>query len=458
MKKILFLFAAFFCSYAANSQSVGIGTTLPHASAVLELQSNNKGLLISRVTTSQRKNISGPATGLLVFDTDKNCIYMFDGQEWLPLSAGEKGDHTTTRTPAYQATDAGFGHAVCISGNYAVVSSHKQTGVGIDTAFVFFKTAAGWTIQAKLVQSNGVAGDDFGAAVAITNDQVLVGAPERWGGGAVYVYSRVGEVWTQTAIITIPPTTSTATARFGSTISVDGLHALIGAPYYLTNSLNVGAVYCFYRNAVGWQLLQQLLGPTDRTTFGHSIDISGTYALIGIPNLFGTSDGRVHVYTRSGLFWNIFDTLYEHHPNVGRYGRSVAISSGAGWAFVGSGSAIECYKITGGQFNYDAFITDPSLSDPALSIYDDLLVAGATETGTGMEARGSVIIFRYDPTNLYPATKWVPWKAFRDNDNLFSYHPFDRIGNSVFIHGDNLIFGNPGFNHRKGKVMFVNLE
>jgi hypothetical protein len=49
-------------------------------------------------------------------------------------------------------------------------------------------------------------------------------------------------------------------------------------------------------------------------------------------------------------------------------------------------------------------------------------------------------------------------QLIKDNDNLFSYFNGDGIGKSVFINGLNLIFGNPGFNQRKGKVMFVNLE
>lgn len=458
MKKIAGLLTTVIVCMSAIAQNVGIGTTQPHASAVLELQSTNKGLLISRMTTGQRKNIAAPATGLLVFDTDKNCIYMFDGTDWLPLSVGEKSTPSTTRTSTTPVVDAGFGHAVCISGNYAVVSSHKQNGVGIDTVFVFFKSAAGWTIQTKLVANNGVAGDDFGAAVGIVNDQVLVGAPKRIQGGAVYAYSRVGEVWTQTAMITIPLTPSSQSARFGSTISMEGLHALIGAPYYLVNSANRGTVYSFYRNGAGWQLLQQLSGPADLTTFGHAIDISGTYALIGVPNNLGTANGQVHVYTRSGLVWNILDTLFEHHPDVSRYGTSVALSADAGWAFISGGTVIEGYEINGNAFTYAAEIVNSSFDDPALSIYNDLLVVGATETGTGIEARGSVIVYKHDQTSQFGYLKWTPWKIFKDNDNLYSYAPNDKIGKSVFINGYNLIFGNPGFNQRKGKVIFVNLE
>ena len=54
----------------AQTNNVGIGTLNPDNSAVLELSSANKGLLITRVTTAQRLAIASPARGLLVYDLD----------------------------------------------------------------------------------------------------------------------------------------------------------------------------------------------------------------------------------------------------------------------------------------------------------------------------------------------------------------------------------------------------
>ncbi len=52
-----------------SQENVGIGTTNPDASSILELFSNNKGLLITRLSTTERNNISSPATGLLIYNT-----------------------------------------------------------------------------------------------------------------------------------------------------------------------------------------------------------------------------------------------------------------------------------------------------------------------------------------------------------------------------------------------------
>ncbi len=70
----------------SNAQ-VGIGTVTPESSAALEVKSNNKGLLTPRITKSNRINISNPATGLLVYQTnDDKGFYYFDGNIWQYLN------------------------------------------------------------------------------------------------------------------------------------------------------------------------------------------------------------------------------------------------------------------------------------------------------------------------------------------------------------------------------------
>lgn len=53
---------------------VGIGTTTPHASAILEVSSSNKGFLLPRLSEEQRDNIASPSEGLMIFNTDDNCL------------------------------------------------------------------------------------------------------------------------------------------------------------------------------------------------------------------------------------------------------------------------------------------------------------------------------------------------------------------------------------------------
>lgn len=64
---------------------VGINNPAPHASALLDLTSTDKGLLVPRMTTSQRDGIPLPATSLLVYNTTTARFEYFDGGAWVPL-------------------------------------------------------------------------------------------------------------------------------------------------------------------------------------------------------------------------------------------------------------------------------------------------------------------------------------------------------------------------------------
>lgn len=66
-----------------SSGSVGVGTTTPNASALMEVSSTTKGLLIPRMTQANRNAIASPATGLLIFQTDNTPgFYYYSGSVW----------------------------------------------------------------------------------------------------------------------------------------------------------------------------------------------------------------------------------------------------------------------------------------------------------------------------------------------------------------------------------------
>ena len=87
MKQILLLLLVCTASQLmAQTDNVGIGTTTPDPSAALDIQANDKGLLVPRMTTSDRRTISAPANGLLVYDTDSTAFYFYNGIKWLNLA------------------------------------------------------------------------------------------------------------------------------------------------------------------------------------------------------------------------------------------------------------------------------------------------------------------------------------------------------------------------------------
>ncbi len=90
MKKIVTLALVFGCgvAMAQKSDNVGIGTKQPDPSALLDLNSTTKGLLLPRMSEAQRDAIEKPAVGLMVFQTDKSIgVYTFDGTTWQSSTA-----------------------------------------------------------------------------------------------------------------------------------------------------------------------------------------------------------------------------------------------------------------------------------------------------------------------------------------------------------------------------------
>ena len=82
MKQFFTLLAAVLLT-AITSAQVGVGTTTPDASSALDITSTTKGLLIPRMTETQRDAISSPATGLMIYQTDGTAgFYYYNGSSW----------------------------------------------------------------------------------------------------------------------------------------------------------------------------------------------------------------------------------------------------------------------------------------------------------------------------------------------------------------------------------------
>src|ERR1700741_4926547 len=90
LKSCLFILISLSCTSDAISQGIAINTdsSAPHASALLDIKSTTKGLLGPRMTTAQRIAVSTPAAGLLIYDTDTNSYWVYNGSSWNNMGPG----------------------------------------------------------------------------------------------------------------------------------------------------------------------------------------------------------------------------------------------------------------------------------------------------------------------------------------------------------------------------------
>jgi hypothetical protein len=89
MKNIIVLVAVFFAMESCAFAQVAISTNgqAPDNSAMLDIKSTTKGMLIPRMTLAQRNAITGPANGLMVYQTDDTSgLYYFNGSAWQRIS------------------------------------------------------------------------------------------------------------------------------------------------------------------------------------------------------------------------------------------------------------------------------------------------------------------------------------------------------------------------------------
>ncbi len=81
------LFITFVCSFITVlvHAQVGINTTNPNASSLLDVSSTTKGFAYPRLTNAQMTGISTPATGLIVYNTDASSLFVYNGSSWNSL-------------------------------------------------------------------------------------------------------------------------------------------------------------------------------------------------------------------------------------------------------------------------------------------------------------------------------------------------------------------------------------
>lgn len=108
MKRLLFFFIFFVATSLSIFSQVKIGNnpSVIHSNSILELESTDKVLVISRMTTTQMNAIQ-PLKGALVYNTDQDCVYMYDGSSWRSLCNSVVGISVTTSPTAPTTNNLG---------------------------------------------------------------------------------------------------------------------------------------------------------------------------------------------------------------------------------------------------------------------------------------------------------------------------------------------------------------
>lgn len=318
-----------------------------------------------------------------------------------------------------------FGKSVSISGDYAIVGadgadpdSESRAGA----AYIFKKdtSGTGWTQQAKLVASDKVANDYFGASVSISGIDVIVGATGQdpnglSSTGAAYVFTRSGSSWSQQAKLVASD--AAFADSFGESVSIDGNYAVIGAyredPGTPTLS-SAGSAYVFTRYGSGWSQQAKLVASDAAAGdyFGTSVSISGGWVIVGAsfadPGGLASA-GAAYIFARSGTSWPQQVKLTANDKAAGdTFGGSVAISS-TGYAIVGAtgqdpngqsgAGAAYIFARSGSSWPQQAKLISPNIGSgdyfgASVSIDGDRVVASAYREVVDSVRGGAAHVFK----------------------------------------------------------------
>ena len=184
-KIVLAVMAVFFASTYLSAQtntfpstgSAGIGTVVPTASSLLEMVSTSKGLLIPRMTTTQRNAIATPATGLLIYLTDgTKGFYYYSGTAWAAVgsttSANKALSNLSATTSVSQSLLPGVANSVDLGSATKTWKDVYASGYIAGNAFV--KTG-GTSSQYLMADGSISTGPSLANYMDLTNNQTISG-------------------------------------------------------------------------------------------------------------------------------------------------------------------------------------------------------------------------------------------------------------------------------------------
>jgi hypothetical protein len=378
----------------------------------------------------------------------------FDDLKLQPIVSAQTATEIAKLLAGDGAANDQFGFSVAVSGDTAVVGAVVDDPGG--SAYVFTRTGATWTEQAKLTASDAVDADEFGRSVAVSGDTAVIGASEDDDAGSrsgsVYVFTRAGTTWTQQAKLTASD--AAAGDHFGISVAVTGDTAVVGAIGDGDAGISSGSAYVFTRTGTTWTE-QVKLTASDAVAgdeFGNSVALSGNTAVVGATmpgsdEIGPSGNGSAYVFTRTGTTWTEQAKLTASDAAVrDHFGRSVAVTGNTAVvgadldddAGISSGSAY-VFTRTGTTWTEQAKLTasDAAAEDRfgnSVALTGNTAVIGAYRGGDAGIRGGSAYVFTRIGTTWTQQSKLTAGDAARD----------DYFGFSVALSGNTAVIGSRG--------------
>ncbi len=345
-----------------------------------------------------------------------------------------------------------FGYSVSISGDYAIIGAYLDDDNGDDSgsAYIYKRDGTTWNQQAKITASDGEEDDYFGQYASISGDYVVVGArgddDRGASSGSAYIFKRDGTTWSQQA--KIMASDGAAGNRFGYSASISGDYVIVGARGYDDSGASSGAAYIFKRDGTTWSQQAKLTVSDDATgdLFGYSASISGDYALVGayLDDDCGVSSGSAYIFKLDETTWGQQAKMTASDGGaIDHFGFSVSISGdyatmSAPWDddTGGDSGSVYTYKRSETEWSRQAKLTasDGVMYDRfgfSISSSGDYVIVGAySDDGHGKNS-GSAYIFNRD------GATWFQQAKLTASDGATN----DYFGQSVSSSGDYVIVG-----------------
>ncbi|MHC1727000.1 MAG: FG-GAP repeat protein [Syntrophobacteraceae bacterium] len=235
---------------------------------------------------------------------------------------------------------AEFGRAVAVKGNTIVVGARFASSGSTEragAAYIYRKHRGDWIFEQKLTAGDSSAEDNFGRAVALDNNLIVVTARKEdtivENDGSAYVFRRKGHTWVEESKLTAGD--STNQARFGQSVAVQGNLIVVGARDANTPvDKGAGAIYLFTRQGNEWVEVSKLAASdgVKGDQFAFSLAIDGGVIAVGARRADpeGLKEaGAVYLYgTRKGKWSEIAKLTASDAAAGDEFGHSVAATGG----------------------------------------------------------------------------------------------------------------------------------